>query len=277
MKRRIFEIISPATKDDSFSRVFDLVVIVLIVLNVISISMSTFEELPHSMYIFYDSVEIVSVVVFTFEYLLRLWTSDLLYPHLGKVKSRLRYMVSFIAIIDLISILPFYLPFIVAMDLRVLRTLRIIRLFRIFKLNRYSRALSSIQEVLKRKASQLTSSLSVILLLILITSIIIYNLETEAQPEKFNNAFSGFWWSIATFTTVGYGDIVPVTVAGKIFSSVITFLGLGLIAVPTGIISAGFVELDNERHEREHELEELLELEQAKDKHFCPYCGEKID
>ncbi len=293
-KRRIFEIINPAKEGDKYSKIFDLLIMVLIILNVFTITVMTFDVEDEWLIVFTESVEVVSVLVFTIEYAFRLWTSDLLHPDKSKIVSRLLYVFSFMAIVDLLSILPFYLPFFITMHPSVLDTMRIIRLLRVFKLHRYTSALSSMHLVLKRKASQLTSSVSVILILTVITSIIIYNIEKEAQPEVFENAFSGFWWSVATFTTVGYGDIVPITAMGKLFSSVIAFLGLGLIAVPTGIISAGFVELNNEKHEKElkkiveeqeHESEELIKFvmehgfdsdENNDKKHFCPYCGKNI-
>ncbi len=279
IKHRIYEIISPATQDDTYSRMFDLLVMILIILNVATIVISTFDTTEEWLVVFSYSVEIVCVLVFGVEYLLRLWTSDLLYPECGKIKARIKYIFSFMAIIDLLSIMPFTLPFIPDIDQRVADVFRIIRLLRVFKLHRYTSALSSMQIVLKRKASQLTSSVSVIILLTIITSIIIYNIESEAQPDVFINAFSGFWWSVATFTTVGYGDIVPITTVGKLFSSFIAFLGLGLIAVPTGIISAGYVELDNERHEKELKkivtgLEQGLEEDAQRDKEIKRMVGE---
>ncbi len=271
LKNRIFEIISPATKDDSFSRMFDLLVMILIILNVITIVISTYDNTADWLVVFSYTVETICVFVFGIEYLLRLWTSDLLFPECGKIKARVKYIFSFMAIVDLLSIMPFSLPFVPDIDQRVADVFRIIRLLRVFKLHRYTTALSSMQIVLKRKASQLTSSVSVIFLLIIITSVIIYNIESEAQPDVFINAFSGFWWSVATFTTVGYGDIVPITEIGKLFSSFIAFLGLGLLAIPTGIISAGYVELDNERHEKElkklvNDLEQGLEEDAKRDK-----------
>ncbi len=297
MKKRLYEIINPAKDGDFYSRIFDLTIMVLIVLNVVSITVSTFEPTDERVLILADAIEWVSVFIFSIEYILRLWTSDLLHPDKSRPVAMLKYIFSFMAIVDLLSILPFFLSMFLPMSTRVLDTLRIIRLLRVFKLHRYTSALSSMQKVLKRKAKLLTSSVSVIFVLIMITSIIIYNIESDAQPEVFINAFSGFWWSVATFTTVGYGDIVPVTTIGKLFSSVIAFLGVGLVAVPTGIISAGFVELDNERHEKalkkivkeqEQESEDLikfvLEHEQGlgetinnSHKKFCPYCGERVD
>ncbi len=270
VKKRIFEIISPAAKDDFYSRIFDLLVMILIVLNVTTIVISTFDTSSDVLIIASYTIESVCILVFGVEYALRLWTSDMLYPEAGKLKARIKYVFSFMAIIDLLSIMPFSLPFVTGVDQRIVDVFRIIRLLRVFKLHRYTSALGSMAKVLKRKAAQLTSSVSVIVILTIITSIIIYNIESEAQPDVFINAFSGFWWSVATFTTVGYGDIVPITYLGKLFSSIIAFLGLGLVAIPTGIISAGFVELDNERHEREikkivNELEHGLEADAERD------------
>lgn len=167
------------------------------------------------------------------------------------------------AVIDLLAILPFYLPFIFPIDLRVLRTIRVIRLFRLFKVNRYTNSLSIIAKVFKSKASQLISSVFVVGLLMIISSVLMYSIENPVQPEVFKNAFSGLWWAVATFTTVGYGDIYPITGAGKILSAIIAMLGIGLVAVPTGIISAGFIENISDGREEE--------------KHYCPYCGKKID
>lgn len=186
-------------------------------------------------------------------------------PEFCPIVARLRYAFSFLAIIDLLSILPFYIPFVFPIDLRVLRALRIIRLFRVFKFNRYTTALSGIWEVFKRKKHQLISSISVVLLLMVISSVIMYSVENEAQPDAFSNAFSALWWAVATLTTVGYGDIYPITVLGKILSAIIALLGIGLVAVPTGIISAGFIEkIDKPDNTHDH-------------RSFCPYCGHRLD
>ena len=143
--------------------------------------------------------------------------------------------------------------------------LRIIRLFRVFKINRYTNALVSIVKVFKNKQSELLSSIFVVLLLMIVASVLMYGVENKAQPEVFRNAFDALWWALATLTTVGYGDIYPITVLGKILSAVIAILGIGLVAVPTGIISAGFMENMNKSQE--------CELEKIK---YCPYCGKEL-
>lgn len=263
IKQRTFGIIQAGEKGDTASRLFDVFIIGLIILNVIAIIIETF-TIPEVLKSVLSVIETVSVIIFTIEYLLRLWTADLLYPNYGAIKSRIKYVFSFMAIIDLLAILPFYIPFVFPIDLRVLRALRIVRLFRLFKVSRYTSALNTIAIVFRKKSSQLLSSFFVVALLMIISSILMYSLEHDIQPDKFKNAFSGLWWAVATFTTVGYGDIYPVTAAGKVLSSVIALLGIGLVAVPTGIISAGFVEVVSDKSE------------EAK-KQYCPYCGNKIE
>lgn len=261
IKKRTFEIIQIADEKDVLSKIFDVSIICLIILNVVLVIADTF-DLPSSLGNIFNIIEVISVIIFTIEYVLRIWTSDLLYPNLKPMKARFKYIFSFMALIDLFAILPFYIPFIIKIDLRVLRMLRIIRLFRVFKINRYTNALSTIGTVFKKKKNQLISSIFVVLLLMIIASVIMYNVENQAQPKVFQNAFSALWWAIATLTTVGYGDIYPVTVFGKILSAIIALLGIGLVAVPTGIISAGFME--NIEHSDEDK------------KQYCPYCGKKI-
>ena len=263
MKKRIFEIVQNAKDGDKASKFFDIFIIVLIIVNSIVVVADTF-QLPEIAKQISRWIEIISVIIFTIEYICRLWTADLLHSDLSAAKARIRYIFSFMAIIDLLAILPFYLPMIIPIDLRVLRMLRIFRLFRIFKINRYTNALSTIGQVIKDKAAQLISSMFVVFLLILIASILMYSVEHEAQPEQFNNIFQSMWWAIATLTTVGYGDIYPITVAGKILSAIIALLGIGMVAVPTGIISSGFSEMIDKQKVDD-------------DKKYCPYCGHKLE
>lgn len=264
LKRRIFQIIQPAQSGDMASRIFDLSIIGLILLNVALVFASTF-NLPPSAAVVLNAVEDVSVIIFTLEYIARLWTADALYPSLPPAKSRLKYIFSGMALVDLLAILPFYLPLLFPIDLRVLRAIRIIRLLRLFKLNRYTTALHDIADVFRRKAAQLISSMIVVSILIVIASLLMYNAEHDAQPEVFQNAFSGIWWAVATLTTVGYGDIYPVTALGKVMSAIIALLGIGLVAVPTGIISAGFTE--QIEHKNDDDVDDLT---------YCPHCGKRL-
>lgn len=264
IKQRAYEILEVAAPHDIASKIADIVLMVLILLNVGIIIADTFDLSPEVSCIC-GIIENVSVAIFSVEYATRIWTSDLKYPDLPSWRARLRYIRSFAAIVDLISLLPSYLLFISA-NLMVLRMLRIFRLFRAFKLNRYTHALRDIGEVFRRKASQLISSLIVVSFLIVIAAVLMYDAEHAAQPDKFDNALSGIWWAIATLTTVGYGDIYPITAVGRIMSAVIAVLGIGLVAVPTGIISAGFTE----------QISQKIQTTDEEEKEFCPYCGKKL-
>lgn len=279
IKLKVYSVIREDDENTLAGNLFDGTLIVLIILNVLLVVFDTF-SLP-GWYVHFSSIaETVSVIVFTIEYLLRLWTSDLKYPDRGKISARLHHMITFMSIIDLLAILPFYLPFLIPVDLRVLRVLRILRLFRLFKFSRYTTAFRTIGSVFKNKAHQLLSSIFVVLLLMVIASVLMYNVEHDAQPEQFSNAFSGLWWAIATLTTVGYGDIYPVTALGKLLAAMIAMLGIGLVAVPTGIISAGFVELIEKNPADESPADAIDKEKHDSDndsKHYCPYCGHKLD
>ena len=153
-----------------------------------------------------------------------------------------KYAASFSGLVDLLSFLPYYLPIFFPAGAVAFRMFRVVRIFRLFRINAYYDSLNVITEVIASKRQQLVSSVFIILVLMLASSLCMYSLEHEAQPEVFTNAFSGIWWSVSTLLTVGYGDIYPITAMGKMFSIVITFLGVGMVAIPTGIISAGFVD-----------------------------------
>lgn len=269
IKKRIFEIIQSANDGDIISKLFDIMIMFLIVINCVSIMIDTF-SLPQNVKNAIQILDTSTSIIFSIEYILRIWTAPLLYPNKTKLKATLKYIFSLMAIIDLLAILPFYLPIIIPFNLKSLRLLRITRLLRIFKVNRYTDALNKVVTVFKAKASQLVSSMLVVIMLIILSSILMFNIENAAQPEAFTNIFDSMWWAIATFTTVGYGDIYPITVPGKILSTIIAFLGIGLVAVPTGIISAGFVEqIDNNENEKSKAPDS--------EKHYCPYCGKRLD
>lgn len=270
IKQRAFELIESANKGDILSKIFDIFLIALILINMIIVVADTF-DIPQKLRIVMTYTEIISVIIFSVEYVLRVWTADLLYPQYNAFKARIKYIFSFMALIDLLAILPFYLLFIIPIDLRVLRALRLARVLWIFKINRYTKALKAIAQVFKNKASQLISSFLVVGLLMIIASVLMYNLERAVQPEAFSNAFDAMWWAVSTLTTVGYGDVYPITAAGKVLASIISLLGIGMVAVPTGIITAGFSELlknDEKNNKADSDNDK---------KKYCPYCGHKIE
>ena len=268
LKNRCFEIFHVLPHKDSLSYIIDWFIVSLITINIFIIILDTFEGMSENVLKTFYYIEIISLILFTIEYVLRIWTADKLFPHLLARRARLKYMVSFMAIVDLLAILPFYIPFIIPFDLRFLRTFRLLRLIRLLKLNRYTTALATLNDVIRGKATQILSSMLVVGLLMVISSLLMYAIEHDVQPEVFVNAFTGFYWAIETLTTVSYGDIFPVTPLGRVLGAVISLLGLSLVAVPTGILSAGFME----NIEREKE-----KAKEKEDKHFCPYCGKNLD
>ena len=236
-KRRIFDIIQIGNKDDMISRSFDWFIVIVIVLNILSVFLMTFDELARFSALF-NVIETVTVLIFCVEYALRIWTADMLYLKKSRLAARLKFMRSFDGIIDLLTILPFFF----LSGFIVFRMLRVVRIFHLFRVNAHYDSFHIITSVLTEKRNQIISSLFIIIVLMLASSLGIYSAEHDAQPEAFSNAFSGIWWSVSTLLTVGYGDIYPVTVIGKLMAICIAFLGVGVVAIPTGIISAGFVE-----------------------------------
>ena len=275
LKQLIFGIIQPAEEGNTASRIFDLSIMTLIFISIASVFIMTF-ELPRTVRKVLFMIECVSVIIFTVEYLLRIWTADLLYPDLPGWKARLRYVRSPMAIIDLAAILPFHLPMLFSVNLVGIRAIRLVRILRIFKLNRYTDALVSIGEVFRKKAKEILVSIFFVFLLLTIASLLIYYAEHDAQPKQFANAFSGLWWAVATLTTVGYGDIYPVTVIGRILGAIIAIMGIGMVAVPTGILSAGFVELLEDKYTGKKAGNTPQEPAEKEKINYCPHCGKKL-
>lgn len=246
IKRVVFEVIQPSAEATGRRRVvsgiFDSMIMILIVFSILSVFICTF-NIPDWLFGILVHIEVVSLVIFTVEYTLRIWTANLLYPELGPVRARIRYVTSPMAIIDLISILPFILPVIHSYNLVGVRVFRLVRLLRIFKLNRYSDALAAIGEVFRKKSQQMVAAVFFVFMILILASLLIYYAEHDAQPDQFRNAFSGLWWAVATLTTVGYGDLYPITPLGRFLGAIIALLGIGMVAVPTSILSAGFMEL----------------------------------
>lgn len=270
VKKIIFECILSPVKENTASRIFDSFIMLLIFLSIISVFIMTF-PVSDKFAAILNKLEHFSLIVFSIEYLMRLWTADYIYPESGKINSRLRYIVSGMAIIDLIAILPFFLPMFLPVNLVGIRAFRLLRLLRIFKFNRYSEALSSIGEVVKKKYHEMIVSVMFVFILLIIVSLLIYYVEHDAQPDKFANAFSGLWWAVATLTTVGYGDIYPITVLGKILGAIIAIMGIGMVAVPAGILSSGFVEMLEKQNSNNDE-----QKIQSDEKKYCPHCGKKL-
>ncbi len=241
-RKRVSEIIEVGYDQDWLSRLYDLINALAIVANLAASILYTFEavRLPFGWLVL--TLEQVTVAFFAVDYCLRLWTARALFPDLSEPRAVLKYALSFSGVVDLLSFLPYYLPFFFPAGAVAFRMFRVVRIFRLFRINAYYDSLNVITQVITSKGQQLLSSVFIILVLMLASSLCMYSLEHEAQPEVFTNAFSGIWWSVSTLLTVGYGDIYPITTVGKLFGIIISFLGVGMVAIPTGIISAGFVD-----------------------------------
>jgi len=211
--------------DTKAGRAFDLSIQILIVYSLITYSISTLPGLGETSQQFLHISQLVVVAVFTVEYLLRILVAD----------SKLKYIFSFYGIIDLIAILPFYITFTV--DLRAIRIVRLLRVFRIFKMARYIRAVERFGIAFKSIKEELLVFFGATFFLIYLSAVGIYNFEHDVQPEAFKSIFHSLWWAVATLTTVGYGDIIPITLGGKIFTFFILMIGLSIIAVPAGLLA----------------------------------------
>ena len=261
LQRRINEILEPSPGGNLTSMAADLFVMTLIMLNGAAVILESMAEFSIYQKAF-DWFEVFSLIVFTVEYLLRLWSCVAVEEKPDPFRSRLRYVLSPMGLIDLATILPFYLYFLIPYDLRVLRLFRILRLLHMFKLIRYSQSLQVFDNVIRAKREELFIALFFGGLLLLMAATLMYFLEKDAQPEIFASIPAAMWWGVVTLTTVGYGDLYPITPLGKLLGAAIAILGIGMFALPAGILASGF-------------SEELDKLKKEKTK-VCPHCGEKL-
>lgn len=243
LKKRIFEIIQIGTRVDFLSRAFDYFIVFMILLSISVTFLLTFAELERYADLM-EAVELFTIVVFIIEYALRVWTSDLLFPNVNRRKAAFQFIFSFYGLVELMTIVSYFAP-LYSNGMVALRIIRVTRILRLFQINTNSDTYNVVADVLIDKKKQLLSSISMILMLMLAASLCMYGFEHDAQPEIYENAFSGIWWAMSTILTVGYGDIYPITIGGQIMAIVIALLGVCAVAIPTGVISAGFVEYDN--------------------------------
>lgn len=239
LKKRLYHILEAGRTYDRPSVIFDWSICLLIVLNVIATALETVEPFGQKYEQLFWTFEVISVGIFTLEYLCRLWVCTIHLPlqKLHPTRARIQFALTPFLIIDLIAILPFYLSFIFPADLRIVR---IFRLVRVMKLGRYSPALITIARVLYTERRALLGTLIIMVGLLLLASTLAFYTEHDAQPDKFGNIPQAMWWALATLTTVGYGDIVPITLYGKIVGAVFMIFGLAMFALPIGIIATGF-------------------------------------
>ena len=223
--------------DNTHSRMFDLTMLAFIVIGMVTFALDTLPNKPAWATNLLFTAEVITVIVFSVEYTLRVIASE----------RRLRFVFSFYGVIDILEILPFYLGLFVGfgIDLRSLRVLRLFRIFRVFKLLRYSRAIRHFGNALHEVKEELILYLMATTFLMFIASAGIYHFERDAQPENFQSIFHSMWWAVVTLTTVGYGDVYPLTIGGKIFTGFLLMIGLGVIAVPSGLLASGLTQAKN--------------------------------
>lgn len=241
IKHRTFEVIQIGKDKDKISIFFDLFITIVIFISLFVTLFETFSAAkPYMKQL--NMIELITMIIFALEYILRIWTAEYLYPKKSRFRAKLAFVCSFYGIIDMLTFVPYFLPIFFPAGAVAFRMFRVARIFRLFRINAYYDAFNVIAEVLIEKKNQILSSVWIILILMIASSLCMYSLENEAQPDKFKDAFSGIWWAVSTLLTVGYGDIYPITPIGRLVGIFIAFLGVGLVAIPTGIISAGFVE-----------------------------------
>lgn len=230
--------------------------------NVIAVILETVEDLSSHYALFFKSFEVFSVFIFTIEYLFRLWACTADDRFKGAMTGRARFAVTPLALVDLMAILPFYLPLLIPLDLRFIRALRLFRLLRILKMGRYSRSAKTLGNVLKEKKEELIMTVVGVLILLVIASSLMYFVENAAQPRAFSSIPAAMWWGVSTLTTVGYGDIYPITPIGKFFGAIIAIFGIGMFAIPAGILASGYAEEIQKAHVKQK---------------ICPHCGKDVN
>lgn len=268
LKQFLYETMEDEVSDRLSHKIFESFITTLIILNVISIVLESIKIIPVHFFIWFENV---SVSIFTIEFILRLLIIPIKSHKKGWLYTIGKQTLSPMGIIDLLSILPFYLQLILKginfPDARVLRLLRLIRILRILKLTRYLNSFKLIVKVIKSRKHELFITGYIAVLLLLIASTLMFEIENDAQPDKFPNILAALWWAIATLTTIGYGDIFPITDLGKILSALISLFGIGIVALPTGIISSGFIEEFRIHKEQ---------TTQCVEKKICPHCKKEI-
>jgi len=260
LRKRIFEILEQPDHRDGLSFVVDVSIAGLIIINVIVLALETIQSIDARLHGIFRAIEMFSVAVFTIEYLLRIWVCVESPRYRRPVRGRLRFAVSFFALVDLLAVLPFYIAPLTG-DLRFMRTVRLLRFVWLAKLGEHSQAVRTITAVFARKRHELGATLFLASVLLLLASSAMYFAEHDDQPEAFGSIPETMWWSVVTMTTVGYGDVYPQSTPGRIIGALIAICGIMMFAIPTAIIGSGF-----------------YEVWQSEEKgRPCPHCGKSID
>jgi voltage-gated potassium channel len=263
IKKKVYDLLHPDEGNTRWDKVINTFLITVIILNVAAVILETVPSIQQPNKTFFNYFDAFSVAIFSIEYVLRVWSATYHARYRHSFGGRLKYIFSPGALIDLIAILPYFLSDFFGFDLRVLRIFRLTRILRLFRLTSYTRSTRVIVNVFKSRLNELVLSFILIIFLIVICSCLVYFAEHSAQPNDFSSIPATMWWSVMTLTTVGYGDMVPHTILGKFLTVIISLAGIAFLAVPAGIITAGF-------------LDETKKIKKPQ-RHFCPHCGKPID
>lgn len=260
-RKYLFNLLEIEAPDSRITNRFEQFMFVLVLLNVLVTILETVKSIRDFMGPFFHLFDMFSLLVFTGEYLARLWVCTLDQRYSSSFTGRVRYMLTPYMLLDLAIIVPFYLPLFFGIDTRFILVFRMLRIARVLKLTRYSQSFHRLIRVTRKKKDDLIASLGVVFVLLILSSSLMYYAEHTAQPDKFSSIPAAMWWGVATLTTVGYGDVFPVTNLGKFIGSFIAILGIGMVALPTGIIGSGFLE----------------EMSCKPEDSRCPHCGKSIN
>lgn len=263
-KEKIYDLFQEETTGSFWNNVIDKSIISLVSINLVTLILESITKMPTYFILFTKYFEIFSVFIFTIEYIIRIYLADLFYPCNNKLKSLYKFFISKHGIVDLLAILPFYLPLIFNCNLLFLRLLKFLKFVRGLKIFRYNQSLNIILDVLSSKKKELMMTGSLALTVMVIASVSMYYAESSIQPDKFPDILSCFWWAIATLTTIGYGDVYPITGIGRFIAGSIAVIGIGLVALPTAILSTGFMEnlnkdksIDNKDDDSEYQYQHI--------------------
>ncbi|HOP67026.1 MAG TPA: ion transporter [Methanoregulaceae archaeon] len=268
-RMRLYQILEPAKPGDSASYLFDAFITVVILISIVVMILGTVPQLQDNYHILFSILFFFSMTVFSIEYPLRLWSCTADPRYTSTVAGRLKWAVTPFAIIDLLAVLPFYLEVIVGINLTGLVVLRV---FRLFKLVRYSESINLIIRVIKSQRNTLFTAYAVLFIALIASSTLMFEIEHPVQPDLFSSIPATMWWGIVTLTTVGYGDMVPVTPAGKVLGGAITLIGIGIFALPAGLLASGFTaELKRQVAEGE-----VTGPDRPSAVYLCPHCRKEI-
>jgi len=264
-KHRLYEILELTRENDRVADAVAGTIVGLILVSVVGLVLESVEALRAAYALVFEGVEVLTVTLFAIEYAARLWACTENPKFGGPIRGRVRYAVTFLALIDFAAVAPFYAGLALAgANLSWLRVLRVLRIFRLAKLSRYSPSLQMLGRVAAAKREELVVTVAISFTTLLIASTVLYFLEHESQPERFSSIPHAMWWGVATLTTVGYGDVYPVTPLGKLFGGIFAFAGIAMFALPIAILSSAF-------------NDEFQRMKKKEPDSMCPHCGHRID